>query len=91
MSQGDSISRQLERKDLATRELVIHIADVEGQTFNRSYQNTLLDTVRYPEWGSASQRWTNVVDQKIRDAWHHLDDLSKLSIYLVARRGVGME
>lgn len=82
----ESIIKQLQAKEFATRELIVHISEVEKQKFTREYQKGLIDTVRFPIWNNSIDDWTYFIDNEIRKNWHHLDDLAKLSIYLVAKR-----
>lgn len=63
---------------------MIHIAEAEGKIYDRSYQVNLLDKIRYPDWSNTSQtHWTYSVNKKAREIWHHLDDMAKLTVYLV--------
>lgn len=87
MPPQDSISRQHERKEIAVRELIVHISEVENTTFTREYQVNLLDKIRYPDWNNNSKNnWTYFIDVKVRDSWHHLDDFAKLVLYLTILR-----
>jgi len=81
MPEEDSVSRQALRKDLATKDFIIRIANAENQTYDRNYLTKLIDKVRYPEWDNPNHQWTYLISSDIRDVWHHMDDLAKLAIY----------
>jgi len=71
--------------EIIARRLMSRIAELQQKPYDRAFIRQTEDMLRTPDF-AAPTGWVIYLDENIKAVWYHLNDMSKLLVYLTALR-----
>lgn len=77
-------------REQAVKKLLMNIADELGQQYDRKFIIEFQDGLNIPDFETHTQLtdWQKHVPDEVKEFWHFLDDVARISMWIIAFRQI---